>query len=50
MKVELTQEEAVAVLKIIARTTFQGGEAESVVQLKQRISGQLQEETKEEKK
>ena len=48
MEVKLTQQEAMAVLNIIARTTFQGNEAETLVALKQKIASQLQK--KEEKK
>lgn len=47
MEVKLTQQEARAILQIIARTTFQGNEAETLVMLKQKITSQLKEEKKD---
>jgi len=42
MEVKLNEKEAQAVLALLARTTIQGNEAETIVMLKQKIQQQLQ--------
>ena len=42
MEVKLNPKEAQAVLALLARTTIQGNEAETIVMLKQKITQQLQ--------
>ena len=42
MEVKLNEKEAQVILALLARTTIQGSEAETIVMLKQKIAQQLQ--------